>query len=87
MRLTIRNEYRDIRNNTVLCKSLWKVVEALGRNPTAKNLILDFEVDNQSISRPKRKRGSALEDDEFRPTPVKGLANGARGTRSKKARS
>ncbi|KAF5321102.1 hypothetical protein D9619_000773 [Psilocybe cf. subviscida] len=87
MRLTIRNEYRDIRNNTVLCRSLWKVVDALGRNPTAKNLLLDFEVDNQSAPKPKRKRASALEDDEFRPSPVRGLKNGARGTRAKKARS
>ena len=71
LRHTIRQEFKDIRNNTVVGRSLWLHINNLRLRPTAwltPNDLLTSKVKG------KRKADQDIEaDDEYRPTPISSL--------------
>ncbi|TFK29405.1 hypothetical protein FA15DRAFT_664354 [Coprinopsis marcescibilis] len=64
---TIRQEYRDVRTNTVVCKSLWGHVDTLTEDPTD-DIVLKSKpkpsTKKPAKSNKKRKLGSDEEEDE-----------------------
>jgi len=69
LRHSIRQEFKDIRNNGVVGKAMWRLIGALRARPQS---LLES---SQSGSKSKRKRQHDTDDDddEFRPKPMKGI--------------
>ncbi|KAF8621566.1 hypothetical protein AX15_007593 [Amanita polypyramis BW_CC] len=76
LRTAVREEFQDIRNNNIVGKAMWAIINELTQNPTSS---LAYR-DNSSRSRRKRRADDAA--DEYRPDPVKSLGKGFK-TRSK----
>jgi len=83
LRYTIRQEFKDIRNNTGVGRSLWTHINSLRSRPTAwltPNEILTTK------GKGKRKADKDIEaDDEYRPTPISSLGKPLK-TRTKRAK-
>lgn len=80
LRTTVREEFQDIRNNTIVGKAMWLIINELTQNHTSS---LAYR-DPSGRSRRKRKAESG-DTDEYRPEPVKSLGKGLK-TRSKMAK-
>ncbi|KAF8351390.1 hypothetical protein F5887DRAFT_1194897, partial [Amanita rubescens] len=76
LRTTIREEFQDIRNNTIVGKAMWIIINELTQNHTSSLAYRD-----SGRSRRKRKAGDP-DTDEYRPEPIKALGKGVK-TRSK----
>ncbi|KAF8974486.1 hypothetical protein BDZ97DRAFT_1911665 [Flammula alnicola] len=81
LRSTIRQEFKDIRNNSIVGKALWKHIGQLRHRPTT-------WLTSEEASKVKRKRNSGLEDDddEFHPQPIRAIGKPVK-TRAKKSKS
>jgi len=83
LRYTIRQEFKDIRNNTGVGRSLWQHINSLRSRPTA------WLTPNELLTtkgKGKRKADKDIEaDDEYRPTPISSLGKPlkTRGKRTK----
>ncbi|KAF8913972.1 hypothetical protein CPB84DRAFT_1758056 [Gymnopilus junonius] len=82
LRQTIRQEFKDIRNNSDVGKAMWKHIDTLRHKP---NTLLK---PNESNVRNKRKRNSIHneEEEEFRPKPMKGIGKPLK-TRAKQSKT
>jgi hypothetical protein len=83
LRHTIRQEFKDIRNNSGVGRSLWKHINSLQSRPTA------WLVPNESQTtkgKGKRRADKDIEtDDEYRPTPISSLGKPPK-TRTKRVK-
>lgn len=76
LRRGIRQEFKDIRNNSKVGKAMWKLVDKLQDRPD--DLSDMDEEESQSKTRKKRKRAFSVNDDEddvdyqTRPTKPRG---------------
>jgi|SRR6266550_3185038 len=75
LRTTIREEFQDIRNNTIVGKAMWIIINELTQNHTSSLAYRDS-------GRSRRKRKADEGTDEYRPEPIKTLGKGVK-TRSK----
>jgi hypothetical protein len=83
LRHTIRQEYKDIRNNTGVGRSLWKHINSLQSSPTA---WLDPDESLTTKGKGKRRADKDIEaDDEYRPTPISSLGKPLK-TRTKRVK-
>lgn len=78
LRKTIRAQYKDIRLNSTVCKTLWAIVRDL-RDNTSK-VLSRSNIDTKGKKR--RKMDTDDEDEEYRPTPITSLGKTAQ-TRGK----
>jgi len=88
MRLRIREQFRDIRNNTFVGKAMWAFIDSV-TGPAGLKVLdhrngysMDFEPTPSAKGRKKRQRDDE-EEDEYRPSPIKSLGKGA-ATRSQR---
>ncbi|KAH7913136.1 hypothetical protein BJ138DRAFT_1059555 [Hygrophoropsis aurantiaca] len=80
MRLRIREQFVDIRNNSTVGKALWNYVDSV-TGPQGLR-VLDSGINAPGSSSKSRKRRYASdEDDDYRPSPVKSLGQATK-TRS-----
>jgi hypothetical protein len=83
LRYTIRQEFKDIRNNTGVGRSLWLHINSLRSRPTA------WLIPNELLTskgKGKRRADKDIEvDDEYRPTPISSLGKPLK-TRAKRAK-
>ena len=81
LRKRIRDEFKDIRNNGVVGKVMWAIINELGQNHTSSLAYRD------PSTKSRRKRKADNEDaDEYRPDPIKSLGKAVK-TRSKVAKT
>ena len=81
LRKSVREEFKDIRNNGVVGKAMWAFINELCQNPTSSLAYRD------PSSKSRRKRKADPEDtDEYRPEPIRTLGKGLK-TRSKVAKT
>lgn len=77
MRLRIREQFRDVRNNGVVCKALWNFIDSL-MGPTGLKVL--SKTPSYSVAPPssqrKRKKMDEDQDEEYHPSPVKTLSQG-----------
>ncbi|KAF5387771.1 hypothetical protein D9615_000478 [Tricholomella constricta] len=78
LRQTIREQYKDIRINSSVCKSLWAIVRDLQNNPSK----MVSRTNGDTKGKKRKKYDTDDEDDEYRPTPVASLGKSAK-TRSR----
>lgn len=82
LRTNIRAEYKDIRNNSTVGKSLWGHINNLEASPTHAL----FREQNDAVrGKKKRKVDVDEEEDEYRPEPMRNFGKTPK-TRSKQAR-
>lgn len=83
MRLRIREQFRDVRNNGLVGKALWNYVDSI-TGPSGLR-VLDMSSPMLAIAPTstgtKRKRKGSDADDDYRPSPIKSLGSKAK-TRS-----
>ncbi|PPQ98551.1 hypothetical protein CVT24_004042 [Panaeolus cyanescens] len=84
LRQTVRQEFRDIRNNSTVAKAFWSHIRVLENDPTTR-LIPNTE-GQSSVAKGKRKRKDD-NDDEYRPLPVKSLGKTAKTRSTKPSKS
>ncbi|KAG6915010.1 hypothetical protein DXG01_013915 [Tephrocybe rancida] len=72
LRKGIRAEYKDVRLNSSVCKTMWSLIRSVSSGSHG----------HSDTKGKKRKKDDDDEDDDYRPTPVTGL--GKSHTRSKK---
>jgi hypothetical protein len=82
LRTNIRAEYKDIRNNSTVCKSLWGHINDLEASPA---LTLYREQMDGGKGKKKRKADQEEEEDEYRPEPIRNFGKTPK-TRSKQPR-
>jgi len=71
LRRTIRLEYRDIRNNTDVGKSMWKYIDVLRVNPSAALVVNEGSPKKSAgVKRRRVNDHGASGDDEYKPRPV-----------------
>ncbi|KAF8157943.1 hypothetical protein B0H34DRAFT_706813 [Crassisporium funariophilum] len=84
LRHTIRQEFKDIRNNTDVGRTLWFHINGLKARPT------EWLTPNEAgLPKTKRKRKADVDeamDGEYRPSPIKALAKPLK-TRAKQAKT
>ena len=84
MRLRIREQFRDVRNNGNVGKALWNFIDSL-MGPSGLKVLSPskvYSVAPPSSQRKRKKGGSDDEDDDYHPSPVRMLNQGAK-TRGK----
>ncbi|KAG2150495.1 hypothetical protein DEU56DRAFT_32120 [Suillus clintonianus] len=83
MRLRIREQFRDVRNNGLVGKALWSYVDSI-TGPSGVR-VLDVDAPLLAIASTstgtKRKRKGSDADEDYRPSPIKSLGSKAK-TRS-----
>ncbi|KAG2132009.1 uncharacterized protein EDB93DRAFT_1311159 [Suillus bovinus] len=83
MRLRIREQFRDVRNNGLVGKALWNFVDSI----TGPSKLKVLDASSQMLTMPststgtKRKRKGSDADDDYHPSPIKSLGAKAK-TRS-----
>ncbi|KAH7920066.1 hypothetical protein BV22DRAFT_1040298 [Leucogyrophana mollusca] len=84
MRLRIREQFVDVRNNAAVGRALWNYINSVTGPQGLK--VLDFSSSGApgSTSKSKKRRYDSDEDEDYRPSPVKSLGQGTK-TRSHKA--
>ena len=71
LRRTIRLEYRDIRNNTDVGKSMWKYIDVLRVNPSATLVVNEGSPKKSAgVKRRRVNDAGASGDDEYKPRPA-----------------
>ncbi|KAG6866449.1 hypothetical protein C0991_003967 [Blastosporella zonata] len=75
LRTGIRAQYRDIRLNSAVCKSMWSIIRRVQNTSSTSHA-------HDDTKGKKRRKDDDDADDDYRPTPVTGLNRGY--TRSKK---
>ena len=70
LRKSIRAEFKDIRNNNVVAKSMWSFVNTLGTNTST---ALFNGVGETSRGKKKRKAEDNDDDDDYKPEPIQAL--------------
>jgi hypothetical protein len=90
MRTHIRDQFKDVRNNTHVGRALWLFVRSI-MQPGSVSLDAVFASPSARLSkRKKRKAGDDGDDDgddgEYRPSPVRAFGNAGAKTRSKAAK-
>ncbi|KAI9572171.1 hypothetical protein HD554DRAFT_2067582 [Boletus coccyginus] len=77
MRLRIREQFRDVRNNGIVCKALWNFIDSL-MGPTGLKIL--SKTPSYSVAPPssqrKRKKMDEDQDEEYHPSPAKTLSQG-----------
>jgi len=87
MRLNIREQFVDIRNNTKIGSALWTFINEVESNPHGSQQHSAGGSSSQAKNGKKRKKGADNEaEDEYRPSPVKSLGQTLK-TRSKAPRT
>lgn len=71
LRKSVRSEFKDIRNNSVVGKAMWKHVGDLAVNPTSSGIFGGSS--SSGKGRKKRKVDYSEVDEEYRPEPVRSL--------------
>ncbi|KAF8135707.1 hypothetical protein EV363DRAFT_1212435 [Boletus edulis] len=84
MRLRIREQFRDVRNNGNVGKALWNVIDSLMGPSGLKVLNANkaYSVAPPSSQRKRKKAADDSEDEEYHPSPVKTLSQSVK-TRGK----
>lgn len=86
LRTRIREQFRDIRANTVVCKALWALVDAERAHPSSARADMGAAANGAAGRGPGKRRRKGADGDgsdgEYRPTPVKSLGSAVK-TRSK----
>jgi hypothetical protein len=83
MRKAIRAEFKDIRNNSTVAKSMWNFINTVDMNtPSA----LYNGYGETSKGKKKRKADTDDEEDEYRPQPIKSFGK-TPSTRSKQQKT
>lgn len=83
MRIRIREQFRDVRNNGVVGKALWNFIDSL-MGPSGLKVLSAHKTCSVASpsSRRKRKKESDDDDDDYHPSPVRTLSQGVK-TRGK----
>ncbi|KAG1802727.1 uncharacterized protein HD556DRAFT_708729 [Suillus plorans] len=80
MRLRIREQFRDVRNNGVVGKALWSFVDSITGQSGLR--VLDASAPMLAIASTststKRKRKGSDADDDYHPSPIKSLGSKAK---------
>jgi hypothetical protein len=80
MRVNVRSQFVDVRNNTKVGNALWEFIGEIQMNPQG---LQENHADGSHKNGKKRKKGMDNESDqEYRPAPVKNLGQTPK-TRSK----
>ncbi|KAI6000605.1 hypothetical protein EDD15DRAFT_2193192 [Pisolithus albus] len=86
MRLRIREQFRDVRNNGLVGKALWKIIDNI-TGPSGSQILGSNQHSIYTPSSSAKKRKQLDEDeDDYRPSPVRSLGQGTR-TRAKARQS
>ena len=83
LRKAVRAEYKDIRNNSTVAKSMWHFINTM--DMSTPNALFNGYGDT-SKGKKKRKAESDEEEDEYRPQPIKSLGK-TPSTRSKQQKT
>jgi len=83
LRKSIRSEFKDIRNNSTVAKSMWNLINTMDMSTTT---ALFNGYGETSKGKKKRKADTDEEEDEYRPQPIKVLGK-TPSTRSKQQRT
>ncbi|KAF8640100.1 hypothetical protein AX17_001338 [Amanita inopinata Kibby_2008] len=78
LRVAVRHDFKDIRNNNVVGKAMWSYINNLTVRPTSPLIARDAK----PLNKARRKREPEDDGDEYRPEPVRNLGKGLQ-TRSK----
>lgn len=87
MRLRIREQFRDVRNNSNVGKALWNFIDSL-MGPSGLRILSankTYSIAPPSSQRKRKMEVNEDEDDEYHPSPVRNL-NQAVKTRGKAQR-
>lgn len=79
MRIRIREQFRDVRNNGNVGKALWNFIDSL-MGPAGLKVLDDSRIPTiatPSNTRKKRKQADD-EDEDYHPSPVKTLGQGTK---------
>jgi hypothetical protein len=87
MRMHIREQFKDVRNNASVGRALWLFVRSIMQPGSVS---IDAVLGSPAGKMKKRKKGKGgagddSEDDEYKPSPIRALGNAAK-TRSKVAK-
>jgi hypothetical protein len=82
LRKAIRSEFKDIRNNSTVAKSMWNFINTVDMNTTSAL----FNGHGEKSKGKKRRAESDEEEDEYRPQPIKTLGKNP-STRSKRTKA
>jgi len=87
MRMHIREQFKDVRNNSSVGRALWLFVRSIMQPGSVS---IDAVLGSPAGKMKKRKKGKGgagddSEDDEYKPSPIRALGNAAK-TRSKVAK-
>ncbi|KAG6334250.1 hypothetical protein ID866_4841 [Astraeus odoratus] len=80
MRLRIREQFRDVRNNGAVGKALWSYIDSI----TGPNGLRVLEIDKTRVaevvpsSSKKKRKHPDEDDDEYHPSPIRNLGQGAK---------
>ncbi|KAI6046100.1 hypothetical protein EDC04DRAFT_1872864 [Pisolithus marmoratus] len=86
MRLRIREQFRDVRNNGQVGKALWKFIDSV-TGPSGLRILGNSSQSIRAAPSSSKKRKQLDEDEEdYRPSPVRSLGQGI-GTRTKPRQS
>ncbi|PFH52790.1 hypothetical protein AMATHDRAFT_139317 [Amanita thiersii Skay4041] len=77
LRVAVRDDFKDIRNNSVVGKAMWSYINSLTRNPTSSLIFKD------TTSKGRKKRKAQDDGDEYRPEPIKSMSSKSVKTRSR----
>ncbi|KAG0706125.1 hypothetical protein DFH29DRAFT_980605 [Suillus ampliporus] len=86
MRLRIREQFRDVRNNTVVGKALWSYVDSITGPSGLKVLNVGFPIpaiaSTSTSTGTKRKRRGSDDDEDYHPSPISKTPGSKTKTRS-----
>lgn len=83
LRKAVRSEFKDIRNNNTVAKSMWNFINTMDMTTT--NALFNGYGESSKGKR-KRRANTDEEEDEYRPQPIKTLGK-TPSTRSKPQKS
>lgn len=78
MRLRIREQFRDVRNNGVVGKALWNYIDSITGPNGLKVLEAHKSFSSYVLVPGSTRKRKAPEDDDYHPTPVKTLGQGTK---------
>lgn len=84
LRKTIRSEFKDIRNNSTVAKSMWNFINTVDMNTTS--ALFNGHGERSKGKKKRRAESDEEEEDEYRPQPIKTLGKNP-STRSKRPKA
>jgi len=75
MRVRIREQFRDIRTNTVVVRALWNYVESITGPGGLKVLEVGSPMRAITSTGGKRKRKNSEDDGDYHPSPIQSLGS------------